>query len=71
MTDPILFAQALLARGSELLDAKAHDYTPDEHDDALWNFRFTGAVLWEWARAWCYILSGGKLFTTWFRRRYR
>lgn len=44
-TDPILTAQALLARGSELLEAKAHDYTPDEHDDALWNFRFTGAVL--------------------------
>jgi hypothetical protein len=43
MTDPILTAQALLARGFELLDAKAHDYA--QAGDALSNFRFTGMVL--------------------------
>lgn len=43
MSDPILFAQALLARGSDLLDAKAHDYASE--GDALSNFRFTGMVL--------------------------
>ena len=28
-------------------------------------------VLWEEARAWAYILSGGRLCARWFKRRYR